>query len=174
MTTARILYNAVRDAWVSIPAPPAEDLKYMAWGWGEDAWHAFVGVAPVDVDIDSPGFAAATPLQDLPPRAAAAYLGTSLLSLLRGLEEQAVIGIFDDLLTRAHTLACLMSPSFWEQVIKPFLPSKCREVLMQVVAFLAAEHKALALTPERVETMMALAATLENGGADTGRTGHGE
>ena len=58
----------------------------MEWGWGEAAARAFTGVAPVEVDIESEGFSVATPLLDLPPRAGSAYLGTFLLSLLKGLE----------------------------------------------------------------------------------------
>ena len=157
MTTSSTLYNMVHNAWVPIPAPPAEDLQYMAWGWGEKAWRAFVGIAPMDVDITSAGFYAATPLLDLPPRAAAAYLGTYLLSLLRNLERQKAIGIFSDLVTRAHTITCLELPSFWERVIRPFLPPECRDVLAQVVTFLVSEQEALALTPEQVDTMLALA-----------------
>jgi hypothetical protein len=160
MTTIRTLTDAVRDAWASIPAPPAEDLKYMAWGWGEDAAREFTGVAPMDVDITSKGFYAATPLLDLPPRAAAAYLGTYLLALLRSLELQKAIGIFSDVEHRAHTLTCLMLPDFVEEV-RPFLPPRCREVLAQVITFVASEHEAFAsLTPEAVETMRALAAKL--------------
>jgi hypothetical protein len=49
------------------------------------------GVAPMDVDTHSKGFFAATPLLDLPSRAAA-YLGTYLLALLRSLELQKAIG----------------------------------------------------------------------------------
>ncbi len=158
MTTASTLYEDVRAAWASIPAPPAEDLQYMAWGWGEEAARAFVGVAPVDVDIGSHGFHAATPLLDLPPRAAAAYLGTFLLSLLKGLEFQQAFGLFDDVLSRAHTLTCLTSPAFWKRVIRPLLPLQCREVLAEVVSFLASEQEALALTREQVDTMLALAA----------------
>ena len=48
----------------------------------------FVGIAPVEVDISSPGFLGCTPLLDLPPTAAAPYLGTYLLSLLQGLKFQ--------------------------------------------------------------------------------------
>ncbi|HYO69707.1 MAG TPA: hypothetical protein VEU33_26885 [Archangium sp.] len=157
MTTASTLYDAVRDAWASVPPPTEEDLQYMDWGWGEEASRAFVGIAPVDVDIRSAGFYAATPLLDLPPRAAAAYLGTYLLSLLRSLERQKAIGIFSDVVTRAHTITCLELPRFWEEVIRPFLPSKCREVLVQVVIFLASEKEALALTQEQADTMVALA-----------------
>lgn len=157
MTTSSTLYTDVHDAWAAIPPPPAEELQYMAWGWGEATAHAFIGIAPIDVDISSAGFYAATPLLDLPPKAAAAYLGTYLLSLLRSLEHQKSIGIYFDIETRAHTITCLTLPSFWERVIRPFLPSKCRQVLVQVVTFLASEKEALALTQEQVDTMLALA-----------------
>jgi hypothetical protein len=160
MKAIRDLSDAVRDAWAPIPAPPVEDLKYMAWGWGEDAAREFTGVAPMDVDMSSKGFFAATPLLDLPPRAAAAYLGTYLLALLRGLEFQKAVGIFTDVLHRAHTLTCLTFPPFWERVVKPFLPPKCREVLAQVTLFVASEHETLALTPEDVDTLRAQAADL--------------
>ncbi len=158
MKTALDLYENVRDAWASIPAPPAEDMKYMTWGWGEEAARTFVGVAPVDVDIDSVGFDAATPLLDLPPRAGAAYLGPFLMSLLKGLDFQQRVGLFDDVLSRAHTLTCLESESFWRRAIRPFLPPKCREVLAQVIAYLVTQHESLPLTPEQVETMLALSA----------------
>lgn len=152
------LCDAVRDAWAAVPAPPPEDLKFMAWGWGEEAARAFTGVAPMDVDTHTAGFAAATPLYDLPPRAGAAYLGTFVLSLLQSLEVQREVGLFGDVVTRAHTLTCLCLPSFWESAIRPFLPSRCRVVLAQVVTFLASERQALALTQEQVDTMVALAA----------------
>jgi len=158
MMTAGMLCDSVRDAWAVIPPPPADDLQYMAWGWGDEAARAFVGIAPVDVDINSHGFHAATPLLDLPPRAAAAYLGPYLLALLRDLEFQKSVGIFTEVLIRAHVLTCLASPRFWERVVRPFLPAKCREVLRQVVSFLASEREALALTKEEADAMVALAA----------------
>jgi hypothetical protein len=159
MTTIRTLSDAVRDAWAAVPAPPAEDLKYMAWGWGEAAAKAFTGVAPMDVDLESEGFIVAIPLLDLPARAAAAYLGPYLLDLLRSLELQKAIGIFSDVRHRAHTLTCLMLPDFVEEV-RPHLPPRCREVLAQVITFVVSEHEAFALTPEKLETMRALAAKL--------------
>jgi hypothetical protein len=158
MTTPDALYEAVRDAWASIPAPPAEDLKYMEWGWGKEAARTFVGVAPIDVDIHSVGFDSATPLLDIPPRAAAAYLGPFVMSLLEGLKFQQQVGLFDDILSRAHTLTALTLPSFWERAIRPHLPPQAREVLTEVAAYLASEKKALALTDEQVDTMLALAA----------------
>lgn len=156
MTTPSELFDAVRDAWAEVPAPPAEDLQYMAWGWGEEAARAFTGVAPADVDIGSAGFYAATPLLDLPPRAGAAYLGPFLLSLLRGLEFQHAFGIFDDVLSRAHTITALTLPSFWERAIRPHLPPRVHQVLAQVVDYLVSEREALALTDEQVETMLTL------------------
>ena len=158
MTTTRTLSDAIRDAWASIPAPPAEDLKYMAWGWGEDAAREFTGVAPMDVDITSEGFFAADPLFDIPHRAAAAYLGPFLLSVLRDLELQKTVGIFSNVTHRAHVLTCLTTPYFWDNV-RPFLPPKCREVLAQVATFFASEHEAFAsLTPEDVDILRAQAA----------------
>jgi hypothetical protein len=148
------LAEEVREAWSTVPAPPAEDLEYMEWGWGEEAARAFVGVRPVDVDIESRGFYAATPLLDLPPRAAAAYLGTYLLSLLKGLRLQEVSGVYDDALTRAHTLTCLTLPSFWQRVI-PLLSPECHRVLLEVVAYLATRKDELPLTDEQVELMAA-------------------
>ncbi len=157
MKAIRDLSDAVRDAWAAIPAPPVEDLKYMAWGWGEDAAREFTGVAPMDVDRESTGFFAATPLLDLPPRAAAAYLGPFLLTVLRDLETQKNIGIFTNVSHRAHIITFLTIPHFWEDV-RPFLPPRCREVLAQVALFFASEHEALVLTPKQVETMRAQAA----------------
>jgi hypothetical protein len=45
---------------------PDRKNEHMAWGWGEHAARAFTGVAPMDVDMRSKGFYAATPLFDLP------------------------------------------------------------------------------------------------------------
>ncbi len=160
MKAIRDLSDAVLDAWAPIPAPPVEDLKYMAWGWGEAAAREFTGVAPMDVDRRSKGFFAATPLLDLPDRAAAAYLGPFLLAVLRDLDLQKDIGIFSNVTHRAHVLTCLTTPRFWERTVKPFLPPKCREVLAQVTLLFASEHEALALTPEDVATMRAQAADL--------------
>ena len=154
MTTPAELCEAVRRAWDAVPAPPAEDLELMEWGWGEAAAREFTGVRPMDVDIESRGFYAATPLLDLPPRASAAYLGTYLLSLLKGLQLQQVSGVFDDVLTRAHTLTCLTLPRFWQRVI-PLLSPECHRVLVDVVGYLTTVKTELALTDEQVEIMAA-------------------
>ena len=160
MTTARELVEVVRRAWATIPPPPPEDLQYMAWGWGENAARAFEGVAPIDVDRGSEGFQAATPLLDLPPRAAAAYLGPYLISLIEGIEFQQSVGIFTDVLIRAHTLACLTLPSFWERAIRPCLPPAARDAVREVVESLASPpiKELLALSDEDAETMLTLAA----------------
>ncbi len=158
MTTPAKLSEAVRAAWAAIPAPPAEDLQYMAWGWGEEAALAFIDIDPVDVDITSDGFYAATPLLDLPARAAAAYLGTFIMALLRSLETQQALGLYYDVPTRAHTITCLTSAHFWERVIRPHLPPECRKVLVEVATYLASEKDALSLTDEQVNRMLSLVA----------------
>lgn len=158
MMNTDAMTTAVRTAWSRIPPPPAEDLQYMAWGWGEKAWRAFVGIAPVEVDISSPGFLACTPLQDLPPAAAAAYLGTYLLSLLEGLTFQERRSIFYDLLTRAHVIHCLSEPNFWRTVIRPYLPGECRQTLVEFSSYLASRRELFALSQGEIDQIVTLAA----------------
>jgi len=148
---------AVRDSWAHIPPPPVEDLRYVAWGWGAESEQAFAGIAPVDVDISSPGFLSCTPLLDLPPSAAAAYLGTYLLSLLDGLKFQECCGIFYDILTRAHTIHCLSDPVFWQTVICQYLPTKCRQVLVDLSSYLASHQELLNLSQKEIASIQALA-----------------
>ncbi|MEH2179194.1 MAG: hypothetical protein V7K56_08595 [Nostoc sp.] len=156
MMNTDTMIASVRTAWSLIPPPPVEDLQYMAWGWGEEAWRAFVGIAPVEVDISSPGFLACTPLLDLPPATAAAYLGTYLLSLLDGLKFQEDCGIFYDILTRAHTIHCLSEPDFWQTVIRPYLPAECRQTLVEFCSYLASCRELLALSQEQIDLIVAL------------------
>jgi hypothetical protein len=158
MSTARELATAVRDAWSDIPAPPPEEVEYFEWGWGPEAARAFVGVAPVDVDRRSEGFRAATPLLDLPAPAAAAYLGTFVMALLESLDHQERAGLPDDFLARAHTITALTLPDFWERVIRPCLPERCRDVLADVAAFLATppERELLLLTDEQAAALLEL------------------
>jgi hypothetical protein len=151
------LCDAIQDAWGSVPAPPPEDLKYMAWGWGEEAEKEFLGVAPMDVNRRSVGFHAADPLLDLPARAVAAYLGTFLLAILHGLAFQKKVGMYSDFRHRAHVITFLELSHCWEQV-KPHLSPKCRKVLAEVALYIASEHELLALTPEQVEKMKTHAA----------------
>ncbi len=130
----------------------------MEWGWGEEAARALVGVAPIEVKIQSPGFRAATPLFDLPPRAAAAYLGTYLLSLLQSLQFQETDGLFYDIVTRAHIITCMTDSLFWQQVVRGQLPPSCQQVVADVARFMAAREEALALESEQVQTLLELAA----------------
>lgn len=81
-------------------------------GFRGEAARAFVGVAPMDVDINCAGFLGATPLLELPHRACAAYLGPYLLALLSSIEDQRVMGTFGDIVTRAHIITGLESPCF--------------------------------------------------------------
>lgn len=104
--------------------------------FGEESANAFFGKRPTEVDIRCFGFRNATPLLSLPPRAAGAYLGTYLSSLLYELELQENSGLFSDLLTRAHTLACLLRPHFWDRVIRRCLPSECYDATVLTVRHL--------------------------------------
>ena len=156
MTDAGELIATVRRAWERIPAPPAVDLQLMAWASGEESWKAFLNKAPVDVDISTPAFLGCTPLYDLPSRASAAYLGTYLLSLLEGLQDQEDSGIFYDILTRAHVLSCLRDSDFWERVIRPYLPGECRTALTEVALYLAAQHNLLGLDKEPLAEIVSL------------------
>jgi hypothetical protein len=81
------------------------------------------------------------------------------MSLLRSLDRQKVIGIFSDVVTRAHTLTVLGSERFWRQVVRPFLSPRARQVLAEVVSLIASEREALALTGDQAEAMVALAET---------------
>jgi hypothetical protein len=157
MVTTNELYDLVRDAWSQVPAPPRDDLGMMEWKWGKSAALAFTGVAPVDVDTGSPGFHAATPLMDLPPRAAAAYLGTYLLSLLQSLMFQESVGLFDDIVTRPHTLTCLTNEGFWERVIRRHLPKQCQQAVEEVARHLAEKQQALQLSQEQVQALLEVA-----------------
>ena len=130
----------------------------MEWGWGEEAARAFIGVAPMEVNIQSPGFRAATPLFDLPPRAAAAYLGTYLLSLLQSLQFQEVAGLFYDIVTRGHIITCMTDSLFWQEVVREQLSPSCQEVVADVARFMGASRVALALEPAQVQTLRELAA----------------
>lgn len=140
------LIDLVRAAWSDVPAASAEDVKYLAWGWGEAAARAFTGVAPVDVDRTSAGFLVCTPLDDLPPPAAAAYLGTYLLALLESIAFQRRTGIFHDVLTRAHTLHCLGSQDFMDSVVRPHLDARRKAALAAVAACVVQSRAELGLS----------------------------
>jgi hypothetical protein len=151
----------VKRVWSGIDAPSAEDMKYMEWGWGKQAADAFRGVKPVDVDIDSSGFQAATPLLELPAHAAAAYLGTYLISLLDGLDVQEKAGFPTDISTRAHTLAVMMAPNFYTDIAGPNLPPDCLEAVGEVADLLIAKRVPLALTDEEVAKLQRLTRSID-------------
>lgn len=129
----------VQAAWAGLEAPPPQDMAVMNWEYGEEAKDAFVGVRPVNVDIDSVGFMAATPLLELPAHAAAAYLGPYLISLIKGFQIEEVVGFPVDIKTRAHTIFVLASPSFWTDIAAPHLGDTCVSVLGKVTRFII-EH----------------------------------
>ena len=134
----------------------------MGLGWGERAKQVLVDIAPMEVDVWSSEFLGCTPLLDLPPAAAAAYLGTYLVSLLDGLEVQSNCVVFYDGLTRAHTIHCLGLPRFWEEVVRPHLSMPCRKALEALAHCLASRRDLLALSPEEVGTIQSLAAESVN------------
>jgi hypothetical protein len=156
MNTCDML-GTVQAAWSVMPAPPKDEMRAVERE-GEDAIRTFIGVAPTDVDVESGGFDVTTPLLDLPPRAAAAYLGTFLISLLRGLDFQERVGFFDDVLSRAHTILCMTDERFWRDVIRKELPPRCVDAAEQVARFLTTRRDELALTQEQVDTLLRLAA----------------
>jgi hypothetical protein len=131
-------------------------LKYLAWSCGEDAWKAFVNIAPVQVDISTAAFLGATPLLDLPPEAAAAYLGSYLLSLVEGLKFQEANDIFYDVLTRAHVISCLSNPDFWTRVIRPHLSVECRTALVAFASYLVSRRELLALPAQQLDLIVNL------------------
>lgn len=157
MTTDSNPTGAIRRAWSSIPTPPVDDLRNLPWKSGENAYRAFAGVAPMDVDITSPAFFGATSLADLPPRAAAAYLGPHLLHLVKEIEEQRTTGYSLEVVARGDTLAALLDPFFWESVIRPHLPPACHEALADVVAYITSVPELAHLTSEDVKLMRSLA-----------------
>lgn len=158
---ARDLKTEVRAAWTGIDAPPPEDMGVMEWEYGEDAEQAFVGVRPIDVDIDSVGFMAATPLLELPSNAAAAYLGPYLISLLQGFQIQEAVGYPVDVKTRAHTLYTLSSPSFWTDIVSPHLSNACVTVLGRTARFILGNNEAFHLSEEEEQGLNRLVRSVE-------------
>jgi hypothetical protein len=110
MPEALSLSRVVEAAWAEVAAPNLTMTGDADEKWLPPVAEAFVGVDPMDVDLDSEGFLAATPLLDLPPTAAAAYLGTFLRAVLISLHQQQKVGFFEDPLTRAHLLTCVKDP----------------------------------------------------------------
>jgi hypothetical protein len=154
--TNQMMQKAVRFAWLNVNLPPKEEMSVMTQSCGTSAAQAFLGIPPMEVDIESAGFHSATPLFDLPPTAAAVYLGTFLLSLLKSLEFQAQTGMFDDLLTRPHTLTFLTSERLTTRVIDRLTHGQ-RQALATVARYLATQQTALATTRHQVERLRAVA-----------------
>ncbi|MCP3140208.1 hypothetical protein [Pyxidicoccus xibeiensis] len=155
MTTTSDLMRAVEEAWAEVPAPPLLELRLTGWGLSQEEADAFVDLAPMEVDIDSVGFLMAEFLFDLPPEAAAAYLGTFLRAVMQSLRDQERVGVFGDALTRAHLITCLKDRGFWEEVIAAHLTGRRLEVLLDVVEHLVRERKALGLDDGDIGTLRA-------------------
>lgn len=147
----------VRAAWAVVPAPPQDDLKLLAWACGTASWRILAGVRPVDVDISSPAFLGCTPLMDLPPRAAAAYLGSYLLSFVDGIAFQENSVVFYDIVTRSHVLFCLGDTDFWAQVIRPELPDECIAAIADVCRYIADHRAELAVDGPAAQRILDLA-----------------
>jgi hypothetical protein len=155
----------VHAAWDAWPAPRLGDLQILADEWGEKVSAAFAGVPPMQVDIGSAEFLQCAPLLDLPPAAAAAYLGTYLLSFLHGAALQRNTGLFHDIFTRAHLLACLSSEEFWRSRVVPQLSPQARATLLHFVNYLLQYQQAFAIPPEDAAAMRRYAAAVDSGGA---------
>jgi hypothetical protein len=151
----------IKAAWAEMEAPPPQDMAIMEWEYGEDARDAFVGVRPVDVDIDSPGFLAATPLLELPSHAAAAYLGPYLVSLLQGFQLQQGFGVPVDIKTRAYTIYALSSPRFWTDIASPNLSDACVSVLAKVARFVVENGDVFQLSEEETRGLERLGRSVD-------------
>ena len=139
LPTPKEMKAEIKAAWAELDAPNPNDMAFMKWEYGEDAVRTFAGVRPVDVDIDSVGFAAATPPLELPANAAAAYLGPYLVSLLEGFQIEEADGFSIDIKTRSHTISTLTSPDCWTDIASPYLSGPCLSVLGNVARFIV-EH----------------------------------
>jgi hypothetical protein len=155
MKNALALSRAVEEAWADVPAPHLVDLRLTGWNWSQEEADTFIDVAPMEVDIDSAGFLAAAPLLDLPPQAAAAYLGSFLRAVMVSLHEQKVVRFFENPLTRAHVITCLKDQGFWEDVIRPYLSGQRLETLLEVIDYMVQEREDLALDAEDVRILRA-------------------
>lgn len=150
VTTLSELSEKTRSAWSRIDAPTTEDMRNMRRIAGERAAEAFVGVKPVDVDISASGFQTAAPLLDLPGRAAAAYLGTYLLALLREIELEEKAGFPVDINTRVHTLVVLSSSRFFSDIAEPYLPADCLAIVGEIAEMLVDRRDPLELGDDMV------------------------
>lgn len=147
------LADEVQSAWSAFNAARAEEMEYFTIGWGQRVKHLFVGIRPVDVDIDDEDFLTEGPLHDLHPAAAAAYLGPYLRALLLDLAFQEKIGYFTEPMLRSHVIVFLASPTAWPDVLKPYLPVQCKKTLGLVVDYFLASEKLLYISDEQRRSM---------------------
>ncbi|WP_156339184.1 hypothetical protein [Chondromyces crocatus] len=152
-----ILHARIRDAWSDFPTPHPDHLQQIAWAH-PGLLEAFAGVAPIDVKTTSNAFQGCTPLLDLRPEAAAAYLGPFLLSFLQGAQDQRTLGIFVDLIPRAHLLTCLGLESFWRCTIGPHVAPRAASTLAAFIDYLCRGRRDFAITEANAETMRTLMA----------------
>lgn len=150
MNSSAELLKKTKRVWSKFDAPAPEDMQSLKWDSDEEVVEAFMGVRPVDVDIKSSGFQASTPLMELPSRAAAAYLGTFLISLLAGLELEEKVGFPTDIMTRAHTLSVMTDPDFWPEIAGPYLQPDCLELIGEIAVLLIAKRETFILTDDEV------------------------
>jgi hypothetical protein len=160
-TSPADLKAEVRAAWAEMEAPPAKDMAFLDWEYGADATRAFVGVRPVDVDIDDAGFLVATPLLDLPAHAAAAYLGPYLVSLIEGFQMEQALGFPVEVKTRVHTIFTLASPNFWIDIASPHLNDVGVSVLGKVTRFVIDHSEVFQLSSEETRGLERLLRSID-------------
>ena len=159
-TSEDVLRTEVHAAWDLWPVPDPADLQTLADEWGVKVWTAFAGVPPLEVDIGSSEFLQCTPLLDLPPPAAAAYLGTYLLSFLHSATLQRNTGMFYDFTTRAHLLVCLQNENFWRTCLIPCMFPRARITVRNFVDYLIHNQEFFAVIPEDLTAMRRFALAL--------------
>lgn len=145
--------DQVQSAWSKLDAAPIEDMEYFTLGWGKRIEHLFVGVKPSDVDIDDEDFRIEMPLNEVPPRAAAAYLGPYLRAFLLDLAFQEKIGFFSEPLLRAHVTVFLTNPRVWTDTLKDNLPDDCKAALGRAVEYCLKSAELIDLSEEEARSL---------------------
>lgn len=72
------------------------------------------------------------------------------MALLEGLVTQSRVGLFLDVVTRAHTLTMLDQDVYWSDVVEAHLDGAQRETLREVLALLVELSGMLNLDDEQV------------------------
>jgi hypothetical protein len=153
MSTYEVILDEVRRAWSDVPAANLDDIASIRIRSGKESAQAFEGVKPIDVDIESTGFLSATPLFELRPRAAAAYLGTYLIFYLDDYGIQLAAGVPTDVFNRAHLITFLTRPNFWADFARPHLDGKCIDALGKTVAFVIEHAEDLLLSDKEIDRL---------------------